>query len=80
MLLQIKTKDKRLQPIKMMIIRIIIKKHLKNQLKKINEINQNDLLYYLKINNSRKRFDDFNNGVEFFEKIKSSKMKLEEAN
>ena len=80
MLLQIKAKDKRIQPIKMMIIRIIIKKYLKNQLKKINEINQNDLLYYLKINNSRKRFDDFNNGVEFFEKIKSSEMKLEQAN
>ena len=78
--LQIKTKDKRLQPIKMMIIRIIIKKYLKKQLKKINEINQNDLQYYLKINNSRKRFDDFNNGVEFFEKIKSSEMKLEKAN
>ena len=43
-----------------------------------NEINQNDLMYYFKSNTSRKRFDDFNNGIELFKKIKSHEMKLEE--
>ena len=43
-----------------------------------NEINQNDLMYYFKSNTSRQRFDDFNNGIELFKKIKSREMKLEE--
>ena len=30
-----------------------------------NEINQNDLVYYLK-DNVRRRFDDFNNGIKLF--------------
>ena len=32
----------------------------------INEVNQNDLTYYLKVNTAKKRFDNFNNGIEFF--------------
>ena len=44
-----------------------------------DEINQNDLIYYFKSNTSRKRFDDFNNCMELFKKLKSGKMKLEEA-
>ena len=35
-------------------------------------------MYYFKGNISRKRFDDFNNGIKLFEKIRSGKMKLEE--
>ena len=34
-----------------------------------NEINQNDLVYYLK-DNARRRFDDFNNGIKLFWKNK----------
>ena len=58
-----------------MISKKIVKKYLKNQLKKgfdeikelTNEINQNDLIiYYFKGNAARKRFDDFNNGVKHF--------------
>ena len=41
-----------------------------------NEINQNDLIYYFKSHASRKRFDDFNNGIELFKKIKSGEMRL----
>ena len=44
-----------------------------------DEINQNDLTYYFKGNTFRKRFDEFNNGVELFKKIKSGEMKLEKA-
>ena len=44
-----------------------------------DEINQNDLIYYFKSNTSRKRFDDFNNCIELFKKIKSVQTKLEEA-
>ena len=35
----------------------------------IHEINHNDLIYYLTGNTVRKRFDDFNNGVDFFRKM-----------
>ena len=31
-----------------------------------DEINQNDLIYHFKDNTFRKRFDDFNNGIEPF--------------
>ena len=41
-----------------------------------NEINQNDLIYYFKSHASRKRFDNFNNGIELFKKIKSGEMRL----
>ena len=66
-----------------MIIKIIIKKYLKNQLKKrfdeiiefTIEINQNSLIY----NAAMERFDDFNNGIEPFRKIESGETKLEEA-
>ena len=42
-------------------------------------MNQNDLIYYFKGNTFRKRFNDFNNNIELFKKIKSGEMKLEEA-
>ena len=38
-----------------------------------------NLIYYFKVDISRKRFDEFENGIQLFEKIKSSDMKLEEA-
>ena len=41
-----------------------------------NEINQNDLIYYFKSHASRKRFGNFNNGIELFKKIKSGEMRL----
>ena len=44
-----------------------------------DEINENDLVYYFKGNSTRKRFDKFNNGIKLSEKIRSDKMKLEEA-
>ena len=31
-----------------------------------NEINQNNFIYYFKGNTFRKRFNDFNNGIELF--------------
>ena len=40
-----------------------------------DEINQNDLTYYFK----SKRFHDFNNGIELYQKIKSGEIKPEEA-
>ena len=43
-----------------------------------DKINQTDLIYYFKGNTTRKRFDDFNNGIELFRKIQSGEMKLEE--
>ena len=42
-----------------------------------DKINHNDLIYYFKGNTARKRFDDFNNGIKLFGKIKSGEMKLE---
>ena len=44
-----------------------------------DELNQNNLIYYFKGNTFRKRFDDFNNGIELLKKIKSGEMKLEKA-
>ena len=70
-----------------MIIKIIIKKIFEelvkerfDEIKELNdEINQHDLIYYFKGNTARKRFDDFNNGMELFKKIKSGEIKLEKA-
>ena len=45
-----------------------------------DEINHNDLIYYLKSNSARTRFDDYNDGKELFRKIQYGEMKLEEAN
>ena len=48
-----------------------------NEIKELtDEKNQNDLIYYFKGNTFRKRFCDFNNGIEFFKKIKSGETKL----
>ena len=44
-----------------------------------NEVKQNNLIYYFKGNTARKRFDNFNNSIELFKKIKSGKIKLEKA-
>ena len=57
-----------------MIIKIIIKNIFEELVKErfdemkesINEVNQNDLTYCLKVNTAKKRFDNFNNGIEFF--------------
>ena len=61
-----------------------MKKYLKERFDEIkeltDELNQNDLIYYFKGNTFRKRFDDFNNGIELLKKIKSGEMKLEKAN
>ena len=43
------------------------------------EVNHNGLIYYFKGNTARKTFDDSNNGIELFRKIKSGEIKLEEA-
>ena len=43
-------------------------------------MNQSDMTYHFKVNTFRKRFDDFNNGIKLFWKIKSGKFKLENAN
>ena len=51
-----------------------------DEIKELNdEINENDLTYYFKGNTARKRFDDFNNSIELFKKIKSGELKIEEA-
>lgn len=44
-----------------------------------DEINLDDLIYYFRKESSRKRFDEFENGINLFEKIKSGDEKLEEA-
>ena len=57
-----------------MIIKIIIKNIFEELVKErfdemkesINEVNQNDLTYYLKVNTAKKRFGNFNNGKEIF--------------
>ena len=43
-----------------------------------DEVNQNDLTCYFKSNTFRKRFYDFSNGIELFQKMISSEIKLEE--
>ena len=44
-----------------------------------DEISQNDLTYYFKGKTARKRFDDFNNGIENLKIKIFCEMKLEEA-
>ena len=44
-----------------------------------DEINLDDLIYYFRKESSRKRFDEFENGINLFEKIKYGDEKLEEA-
>ena len=43
------------------------------------ETNHNDFIYYFKGNTARKRFHDFNNGIELFRKKQSGEMKLHQA-
>ena len=40
-------------------------------------MNQNDLTYFFYFEGNTQWFNDFNNGIELFEKIKSGQMKLE---
>ena len=51
--------------------------------KNIEEYNPNKNLFrgrkLDKSGTARKRFDDFNNGIELFKKVKSYEMKLEDA-
>ena len=56
----------------------LVKERIDEVIELTDEINQNGLIYYFKGNISRKRFDDFTNGIKLFEKIRSGKMKLEE--
>ena len=42
----------------------LVKERLDERKKLIDELNQNDLTYYLKDNTARKRFNDFNNAIE----------------
>ena len=57
----------------------LVKERFAKIIELTDEINQNDLVYYFKGSSARKRFDDFNNGVNHFEKIRSGEMKLAEA-
>ena len=60
-----------------------LKNQLKNKFGKIieltDEINENNLIYFFKDNSTRKRFDNFNNAIKLFRKIRSGEIKLEEA-
>ena len=42
--------------------------------------NFNGLLYYFEGGSGKERFDEFQNGIKLFDKIKSSDMKLEKEN
>ena len=42
------------------------------------EIHYDDLIYYFKGYTARKSFDNFNDGLEFFTKMQSIEMRLEE--
>ena len=57
----------------------LAKKNWLNKKKITDEIKHDDLTYCFTRNNVRKRFDDFNDGIEIFRKIQSCEMKLEEA-
>ena len=51
-----------------------------DEIKKLtDEIDNNDLIYYLEKNTARKNFNDFDNGIKLFRKIQSAEMKLEDA-
>ena len=88
MLLQIKTKDQQLHKddhkdnhkyIYKETFDEIVKEILDEIKELIDEISLNDLTYYFKSNTARKRFNDLNNSIELFKKIKSDEIKLEEA-
>ena len=44
-----------------------------------NKTSFDDLIHYFKSDTTRKRFDDFENGIKLFENVISGDMKLEEA-
>ena len=56
----------------------IFEELLKKEIELTNEMNQNDLTYFFYFEGNTQWFNDFNNGIELFEKIKSGQMKLEE--
>ena len=57
----------------------LVKERFDEIIELTNEINPNDLIYYFKNNNVRKRLDYLNNGIKPFQKIRSGETKLEEA-
>ena len=46
----------------------LVKERFDEIIELTNEMNQNDLTYYLKGNTARKRFDDFNNDIKLLKK------------
>ena len=46
----------------------LVKERFDEIIELTNEMNQNDLIYYLKGNTARKRFDDFNNDIKLLKK------------
>ena len=50
-----------------------------DEIKELTDEVNHDYLTYFKGNTARKRFNDFNNGIELLRKIQSGEMKLEEA-
>ena len=57
----------------------LVKEIFDEIIESFDEIKEHDLVYYFKGNIDRKIFDDFNNGVKLFEKIRSGEMKLGKA-
>ena len=62
----------------------IFDKLVKEKLDEIKEliykIENDNLIYYFKNNTAKIHFNDFDNGIELFRKIKSGEMRLEDAN
>ena len=56
----------------------IVKEKIDNIRELTDEINDHYLRYYFIGDTARKRFDDFNNGIEIFKEIQSGEIKLEE--
>ena len=46
----------------------LVKERFDEIIELTDEMNQNDLIYYLKGNTARKRFDDFNNDIKLLKK------------
>ena len=46
----------------------LVKERFDEIIELTNEMNQNDLIYYLKGNTARKRFDDFNDDIKLLKK------------
>ena len=57
----------------------LIKEIFDKIIKLTDEIKQNDSIYYFKDSIARNRFDDFNDSMKLFGKVRSGQMKLEKA-